>query len=64
MRGLGREVLDALRQQQRAGGNLTCVGFAIDPGFPAPETLRGIPVRRDDPNLEFVIGSAILARGR
>lgn len=59
--GLGREVLQAVRAQQRAGMPIECAGFLVDPDFAAPPAVHDLPVHRDllalaaDASLRFVI---------
>ena len=45
--GLGREMLQVLRDIAASGGAAECIAFAVDPGVPAPDTVDGLPVRRD-----------------
>lgn len=45
--GLGREVLDTLRQCAAAGQDVECAGFVVDPEFDSPAVLHGVPVYRD-----------------
>jgi len=60
--GLGREILQALRDMQAAGAPVECAGFIVDPGVAAAESLHGLPVRRGlealllgDANLHLVV---------
>ncbi len=60
--GLGREMLQVLRDVAAAGGAAECVAFAVDPGLAAPDSVQGVPVRRDaaamlraDPTLSVVV---------
>lgn len=45
--GLGREMLQVLRDIAAAGGAAECVAFIVDPGLAAPEAVQGVPVHRD-----------------
>ena len=45
--GLGREVLQVLRDIAASGRSAECVAFAVDPGMEAPDMVHGVPVRRD-----------------
>jgi sugar O-acyltransferase (sialic acid O-acetyltransferase NeuD family) len=45
--GLGREMLQVLRDIAADGGAADCVAFVVDPGLAAPEAVQGVPVRRD-----------------
>jgi acetyltransferase EpsM len=45
--GLGREMLQVLRDIAAAGGAAECLAFVVDPGLAAPEAVQGVPVRRD-----------------
>jgi acetyltransferase EpsM len=69
--GLGREVLQAVRDQQRTGMPVECAGFLVDPEFAAPATVNDVPVFRDiaalaaDASVRFVVAvgdSAMRAR--
>lgn len=59
--GLGREVLQALRDQQRAGLPVECVGFLVDPDFAGPAIVNGVPVHQDlaalaaDASVRFIV---------
>lgn len=60
--GLGREVLQILRDIAASGQAAECVAFAVDPGFASLATIHGIPVRdnaaallRGDPALGVVV---------
>lgn len=60
--GLGREMLQVLRDIAHAGRAAECVAFAVDPEFDCPEHVHGVPVRRDagamlraDPSLSVVV---------
>jgi sugar O-acyltransferase (sialic acid O-acetyltransferase NeuD family) len=59
--GLGREVLQAVRAQRRAGTPVECVGFLVDPDYVAPAAMYDIPVHRDlaalaaDTSVRFVV---------
>ncbi len=45
--GLGREVLQAVRDQQRAGAQIECLGFLVDREFSGPAAVNGVPVHQD-----------------
>jgi sugar O-acyltransferase (sialic acid O-acetyltransferase NeuD family) len=60
--GLGREIMQILRDIAAAGSPAECVAFAVDPGFAAGGPVHGIPVRQDlaamlrsDPGLGVVV---------
>jgi sugar O-acyltransferase (sialic acid O-acetyltransferase NeuD family) len=59
--GLGREALQTIRDQIRAGASVSIVGFLVDPEFDAPPCVKGVPVYRkleaftNDPTVRFVI---------
>lgn len=60
--GLGREMLQVLRDIAASGQEAECVAFVVDPGLTAPETVRGVPVCRDmaplmreDPMLRCIV---------
>jgi sugar O-acyltransferase (sialic acid O-acetyltransferase NeuD family) len=69
--GLGREVLQVLRAQRRAGQEVECAGFLVDADFAAPAEVHGVSVYRDfsafadDPDIRFVVAvGAPAARAR
>lgn len=45
--GLGREMLQVLRDIAATGRAAECVAFVVDAGLAAPEAVQGVPVRRD-----------------
>lgn len=49
--GLGREVLQTLRDQIRAGADIDVVGCVVDPATDTPATVGGFPVHHDLPGL-------------
>jgi sugar O-acyltransferase (sialic acid O-acetyltransferase NeuD family) len=60
--GLGREVLQIVRDQQRAGAQIKCLGFLVEPDFFAgPTVVNGVPVHHDlahfatDLSVKFVV---------
>jgi sugar O-acyltransferase (sialic acid O-acetyltransferase NeuD family) len=59
--GLGREVLQVIRDQQRSGGRVECVGFLVDLDFAGPTIVNGIAVFRDitalakDSSVRFIV---------
>lgn len=60
--GLGRELLQVLRDIAASGLHAECVAFAVDPGFAPGGTIHGVPVREDiaamlrsDPALGVVV---------
>jgi acetyltransferase EpsM len=59
--GLGREVLQTLREQRAAGAAVEVLGFMVDAEAGGPAVVKGMPVYRDldalaaDPALHFVV---------
>lgn len=59
--GLGREVLQILREQQRVGMQVDCLGFLVDPQFSGPAEIHGVPVHHNiaplaaDQSVRFVV---------
>lgn len=60
--GLGRELLQVLRDIAASGLHAECVAFAVDPGFAPGAEIDGVPVREDiaamlrhDPALGVVV---------
>jgi acetyltransferase EpsM len=45
--GLGKEILQMLRDIAASGRSAECVAFGVDPGVEAPDAVHGVPVRRD-----------------
>ena len=69
--GLGAKCCRVLRDQQRAGLQVDCLGFLVDPEFASPSVVNGVPVHQDlaalaiDASVQFVIAvgnSAMRAR--
>jgi sugar O-acyltransferase (sialic acid O-acetyltransferase NeuD family) len=42
--GHGRDILEAVRAINAVNVAWRCIGFVVDPGYPAPETLHDLPV--------------------
>jgi sugar O-acyltransferase (sialic acid O-acetyltransferase NeuD family) len=42
--GHGRDILQAVRAINSVNSAWHCIGFAVDPGFPAPDKLHDLPV--------------------
>ena len=62
--GLGRELLQILRDIAASGLHAECVAFAVDPGFAPGGAIHGVPVREDiaamlrrDPALGVVVAA-------
>ena len=59
--GLGREVLQILRDRAAAGDAVECAGFVVDAAFDPPGRIKGFPVIRDieelrrDPSASIVV---------
>ena len=59
--GLGREVLQVLRDQQKVGMEVECLGFLVDPEFASLSSIHGMPVYQDiapiavDRSIQFVV---------
>jgi len=59
--GLGREVLQVVRDQQRVGVEIECLGFLVDAGLAGPTVVNGIMVSQDlagfaaDSSVQFVV---------
>lgn len=59
--GLGREVLQLVRDLATSGSDLACTGFFVEPRFSASGSVDGVPVLRDlgaiasDPTARFVL---------
>jgi sugar O-acyltransferase (sialic acid O-acetyltransferase NeuD family) len=60
--GLGREIMQIIRDLQQALEPIDCVGFAVDRGYSAPSLINALPVRSDwvewlrsDPELQIVV---------
>ncbi len=69
--GLGREVLQVVRDQQRAGVQVDCLGFLVDPEFAGSFAVNGAHVHQDlaalaaDASVRFIVAvgnSAMRAR--
>ncbi|HTZ36143.1 MAG TPA: NeuD/PglB/VioB family sugar acetyltransferase [Stellaceae bacterium] len=59
--GLGSELLQTIKDAKAAGRDIDCVGFVVDPAFPAPAAVQGIPVSTalapfaGDPSVSFIV---------
>lgn len=59
--GLGREILQALREMSACGRAVDCIAFIVDDAFAAPDVVNGVPVYRDfhelaqDESVRFVV---------
>lgn len=69
--GLGREVLQVVRDRQRSGEQVECIGFLVDPDFAGPAMVHGVSVSQDlagfasDTSVRFIVAlgnAAIRAR--
>ena len=45
--GLGREMLQVVRDIAASGREAECAAFVVDAGLDAPDALHGVPVHRD-----------------
>lgn len=59
--GLGREILQAIRDLRESGTAIECIGFVVDPPFVSSQFVSGVPVYQDfrtlaeDNSVRFVI---------
>ncbi len=59
--GLGREILQIVREMNAGGTPIDCNGFVVDEPFATPDVVNGVPVYRDfqrlaqDKRVRFVI---------